>query len=458
VLAAVAGKPRALRWGGWAALLIASLCAVFVASDDLSEGPRNPFQAAVSGLSEAGVVLLLGGTVAFLCHMLAALLLARQEAHELAQKALEREAWTRAIVETAGEAIITIDDRGIIASFNPAAAAIFGYSPDEVIGRSASLLMPSPHREAHDGYVARYLRTGEAKVIGLRREVLGLRKSGSVFPLEIVCSDVRLPGRRMFTGVVQDISARVRAEELAQQRQNELNHVARLTTMGEMVTQLAHEINQPLAAIVNYIQACLQRIHAGESRPVVLLADLEHASTQAERASEIIERIRNFIRDRGPHRTAVDLNSLAREAANLLKPEARRAGARVKFELEDELPQVAADPIQIEQVLVNLMRNGLEAMAGNGNGLRQLTVQTRRIDDGLVECVIQDTGPGLPKDSADRVFESFFTTKRNGLGMGLAISRTIVEAFDGRLWADAGLDSGAAFHLTLPIDEGGSGA
>ncbi|HVP13154.1 MAG TPA: PAS domain S-box protein [Phycisphaerae bacterium] len=457
MLTANARNTRTLRWGGWFALFGGAVCAALMLLDDLSQFSGDPLRAVLTGLGEGGTVLLLGGAVAVLCHSLSALLLARQQADEQAQKILESEAWTRAIVDTAGEGIITMNDRGIITSFNSAAAAIFGYSPNEVIGRSASVLMPSPHSENHDDYVARYVRTGEARVIGMRREVLGMRKDGSVFPLEIICSDVRLPGRQMFTGVVQDISARVRAEELARQRQMELTHVARLTTMGEMATGLAHEINQPLAAIVNYIQACLQRIHGGEPRPVVLLPDLERASDQAERAGEIIERIRNFIREREPRRTAVDLNGLAREAADLMRSEARQTGARVLLELEDSLPRVTADPVQIEQVLVNLMRNGLEAMAGNGNGLRQLTIQTHRTNDESVECAICDTGPGLPDGDTDRIFESFFTTKQHGLGMGLPISRTIVEAFGGHLSAASGPERGAVLRFTLPIHTGDTG-
>jgi two-component system sensor kinase FixL len=423
-------------------------------ADHLSQSPAAPRAEILDEAREAGLILLFGGAVALLCRMIPVILMARQRADEQARKALESEAWTRAIVDTAGEGIITIDDRGIITSFNPAAATIFGYRADEVIGNGLNLLIPSPYPENDDRFIDRYMGTEHSRLIGIRREAMGQRKDGSVVPLEIVCSDVRLPGRRMLTCVVQDISARVRAEEQARQREIELNRVSRLATMGEMASGLAHEINQPLAAIVNYLQACQHRIQAGERQPDRLLADLDRAAAQAERAGAIIDRIRNFIQEREPQRMPVDVNAVVREAADLLKCEARRTGAGIRLELDEALPAVSADPVQIEQVLVNVMRNGLEAMAGHGNSNRQLTVRTAKTGSGSIECITQDTGPGLPHGDVARIFAPFFTTKRDGLGLGLPISQTIVEAFGGRMWAASASDRGAKICFMLPIDSG----
>ncbi len=252
----------------------------------------------------------------------------------------------------------------------------------------------------------------------------------------------------------RDITARVRAEEQARQRQAELAHVARLGTMGEMAAGLAHELNQPLSAIVNYIQACLERIQLGAGDPKELLSDMEQAAAQAGRAGEIIERIRKFVRKPEAPRTAMDPNILVREAADLVRTELRHLEVQLILELTDPLPKVEADSIQIEQVIVNLIRNSMEAMSEAGGDRRRLVIQTSNAGRGTVECAISDTGPGLSADVGERAFDPFFTTKPNGMGMGLSICRTIIEAHGGRLWATTNLERGATFRFTLPIEGG----
>ncbi len=254
----------------------------------------------------------------------------------------------------------------------------------------------------------------------------------------------------------RDITARVRAEEQARQRQAELAHVARLGTMGEMAAGLAHELNQPLSAIVNYIQACLERIQSGMGDPSELLEDMDQAAAQAERAGEIIEKVRDFVRKGKPQRTSVDINALVKEAADLLSFELRQQAVQLRLDLADSLPLVMAEPIQIEQVIVNLMRNSLEAMGENERGARKLSIRTLRSESGPVEFAIYDTGPGLPAELLDGIFDPFFTTKPDGMGMGLSISRSIIEAHGGRLWATSNSDHGATFLFTLPIDGRGS--
>jgi len=252
----------------------------------------------------------------------------------------------------------------------------------------------------------------------------------------------------------RDITARVRAEEQARQRQAELAHVARLGTMGEMAAGLAHELNQPLSAIVNYVQACLERIQSGAGDPSELLSDMEQAAAQAERAGEIVERIRKFVRKPEARRTAMDPNTLVREAADLVKTELRHHEVQLILDLTDPLPKVEADSIQIEQVIVNLIRNSMEAMSETRGDGRRLVIQTSSAGHDAVECAISDTGPGLSADVGERAFDPFFTTKPDGMGMGLSICRTIIEAHGGRLWATPNPERGATFRFTLPIEGG----
>jgi len=250
---------------------------------------------------------------------------------------------------------------------------------------------------------------------------------------------------------------RLAAEEKARQREAELARVARLGTMGEMASGLAHELNQPLAAIVNYLQACSERIRSGRGDRDDLLADMGDAAQQAERAGAIVEQIRDFIRKREPKRTAVDLNELVRDAALLVQSETRQRSVGVVLELADSLPKVTAEAIQIEQVIVNLMRNGLEAMNDERTRNRRLTIRTACRNNGFVECSTADTGPGLPETLAIHVFEPFFTTKPHGMGMGLSISRSIIERHGGCLWAEPESGDGAVLRFTLPIAENGGG-
>ena len=253
------------------------------------------------------------------------------------------------------------------------------------------------------------------------------------------------------TAFSKDITERKHAEEQARQHQAHLAHVLRLNTMGEMAAGLAHEINQPLGAIANYAQGCTRRLRGGSVDGAELLPIVEEIAHEALRAGEIIRRLRDLVRKEGPQQAAVDLNALVRESTRIIGPEALQSGIRVELALAPDLPPVTCDSIQIEQVLLNLLLNGVEAVQTAGNGERSLTITTAAAGAAGIEVAIRDSGGGVPDPPAD-VFKPFFSTKPNGLGMGLSISRSIIEAHGGRLWATRNADHGSTFRFTLPLE------
>ena len=362
----------------------------------------------------------------------------------------EREALLQAILETSPDGLITIDEDGIVQSFNPAAERMFGYGAAEVMGRNVSCLMPSPYRENHDGYLTHYLRTGEKRIIGIGREVLGQRRDGTIFPMELAVGEVHASGRRVFAGFVRDVSARQRAEQRLQELQSELIHVARLSAMGEMASALAHELNQPLTAVINYAQTAHGQL---ERRPGQGAGDLvgllEKTVQQASRAGQIIRRLRQFVAKGETDRALEDVNAVVEEASALALIGAGGKGIAARRMLASGLPPVLLDKIQIHQVITNLIRNSIDAL--DGVARREIVISTGRTGKNMVEIAIADSGPGLAPEIADRLFQPFVTTKPWGLGIGLSICRSIVDAHDGRLRASDNPGGGTVFHVSLPV-------
>lgn len=370
---------------------------------------------------------------------------------QLDQVLTEREAHLRSILETVPDGMIVIDERGIIRSFSAAAERIFGYAAGEVCGRNVGLLMPSPHREQHDDYIARYLRTGERRIIGIGRVVAGQRKDGSTFPMELAVGEVKQGDRSLFTGFVRDISERQRTRQRLQELQAELSHVSRVSEMGQMASALAHEINQPLAAASNYLQAA-KRLGARRDPAQAGLIDeaLDKAAGQVERASQILRRLRTFIRKGEPELAPEDVAKLIEEGSAIALVGARERGVTVRLQAAARLPAVLVDKIQIQQVIVNLMRNAVEAMEQSQR--RELTLEAAlTAEGGAVIVRIVDTGPGLAPDVANRLFQPFVTTKPQGMGVGLSICRSIVEGHGGTLVAEANPGGGTVFSFTLPL-------
>ncbi|MGB5103107.1 MAG: PAS domain S-box protein [Steroidobacteraceae bacterium] len=494
----------------------------------------------------------------------------------------------RALLEAAVDAVLVIDHMGTIEEFNPSAQLVFGYEADEIIGRNVNVLMPEPYHGEHDAYLARYRTTGEARIIGIGREVTALRKDGSLFPCELAVGQLRAGATPRFVGFIRDITRRKIAEEQlrrseaelrlaqelanlgnyvmhprqdepdyyssqlyrilgvteqsgtrisgpefatrwvhpadrdrvaaafaaldpghptldieyrivlengavrhlhhiahavhdadghllkhvgtihdvterrhaqdeARQLQERLTHFARLSTMGEMAAGLAHEINQPLSAIATYAQACQRLLKLPEPEVEDVLAALEQINAQALRAGEVIRRLRNFVKNREVKREPVDCSRLLQDLRMLAETDARLHNVRLRIDAEHELPTVYADPIQLQQVVLNLVRNAIDAMADAPEERREVVLQTRRSSDGEVEVMVADRGSGLAPEATEHLFNPFFTTKAGGTGLGLAISRSIVRAHGGRLWHTPNDECGARFHFTLPVSPAKTG-
>jgi two-component system sensor kinase FixL len=365
--------------------------------------------------------------------------------------AADSAALLRSILETVPDAMVVIDDRGHIRLFSIAAQHLFGYTATEVEGQNVSMLMPSPYREAHDSYLARYMATGERRIIGIGRVVVGLRKDGSTFLMELQVGEVRQGGHHMFTGFARDLTDRQHTDQRMQELQASLQHAARLRSMGQMAASLAHELNQPLTATSNYVKAAQRLAEAPQPDLARIRQALELAAQQTLRSGEIIRRLRSFLAPGEMERRPEPMGKLIEEASALALLGAKEPGVRVDLGLGPVVHVVEVDRLQIQQVLLNLMRNGLEAMEATEK--RELSVHVEAID-GMVQVSIADSGCGVPPEVEAQLFQPFVTTKADGMGIGLSVCRTIVEAHGGRLWMEANPDGGSVFHFTVPAAEG----
>ncbi|MGQ4273546.1 PAS domain S-box protein [Terrihabitans sp. B22-R8] len=373
---------------------------------------------------------------------------ARLQAKAAVQGLREREAHLQSILDTVPDAMIVIDVRGTMQSFSSAAERLFGWTAEEAIGRNVSILMPSPYQETHDASLARYMQTGERRIIGIGRVVVGKRKDGSTFPMELSVGEMVSGHRRYFTGFVRDLSERQQAEARLQELQAELVHISRLTAMGEMASALAHELNQPLSAIGNYLKGSRRLIDSErDADRDKLRGALDKAADQALRAGQIIRRLRDFVARGETERRIENLTRLLEEANALALVGAKEYGVRVILALDPVADNVLVDKVQIQQVLLNLIRNGMEAMQESER--RELTLASVPVEDDMVEVSVADTGSGISPEIAADLFQPFVTTKRQGMGVGLSISRTIVEAHGGKIWVEQNPGGGTVFRFTL---------
>jgi len=345
--------------------------------------------------------------------------------------------------------MIVIDSRGIMQLFSTAAERLFGYTRQEAIGRNVSILMPEPDQSRHDSYLARYLKTHDPHIIGIGRIVTGKRRDGTTFPMHLSVGQTQSGEEPYFTGFVRDLTEHQQTQARLQELQSELVHVSRLSAMGEMASALAHELNQPLAAISNYMKGS-RRLLAGSEDPNIAKIEsaMDRAAEQAVRAGHIIRRLRDFVARGESEKRLESLSKLIEEAGALGLAGAREQNIQLRFNLNPACDLVLADRVQVQQVLVNLFRNALEAMAQSPR--RELVVTNTRVGDDMIEVEVSDTGSGFQDDVIPNLFQTFFTTKETGMGVGLSISRSIIEAHGGRMWAESNASGGATFRFTLP--------
>jgi two-component system sensor kinase FixL len=361
-----------------------------------------------------------------------------------------RQAQLQSILDTVPEAMIVIDERGIMRSFSVAAERLFGWQAAEVIGKNVSLLMPTPYRQEHDGYLGRYRTTGERRIIGIGRIVVGERRDGSTFPMELAVGEAKVGAERFFTGFIRDLTERRTQERRMQELQSELVHVSRLTAMGEMASSLAHELNQPLSAITSYLRGAATLLKSEQPDKARIIDALDRSSVQALRAGDIIKRLREFVAKGETEHTLENPAVLLEEAAALALVGAREQGVRVSLRCDHDLPEIIVDKIQIQQVALNLIRNAVEAMETTSR--RELTIGVAR-QSAHAFFSVADTGTGIAPEIAQHLFQPFVTSKANGMGVGLSICRTIIEAHGGRIAARANEGGGTVFEFTLPFAE-----
>jgi two-component system sensor kinase FixL len=372
-----------------------------------------------------------------------------QPAHE---RPLDPEAHLRSILATVPDAMVVIDEAGLILSFSAAAETMFGYSESDVVGQNVKMLMPSPDRERHDQYLINYLTTGKRKIIGIGRVTTALHSDGFTFPIELSVGEAWSGGRRIFTGFIRDLTERQETLLRLQDLQSELAHVGRVSEMGTLASSLAHELNQPLTAVSSYCESArdLLRDDMDPETTAMVREAMDEAAKQAVRAGQIVRRLRDFMSHGETARHVESLQRLINEANALGLVGSREHGIDVQVSLDPRADLVFVDRIQVQQVLVNLIRNAIDAMVDAP--VRKLSIRTAK-QDGLTRVTVEDTGSGISDSIAEQLFQPCVTAEQTGMGSGLSICRTIVQAHGGRIWFEAGANGGTAFHFTLPSGE-----
>lgn len=364
------------------------------------------------------------------------------------ERVLARAAHLRSILETIPDAMIVIDERGHILSFSAAAEKMFGFAENEVRGENVSTLMPSPDREQHDFYLGRYLATGNRRIIGIGRMTTARHRDGTTFPIHLHVGEARIGEQRVFTGFIRDLTERQQTELRLHDMQEELAHVSRVTAMGTLATSIAHELNQPLTAIANYVETAEELLENPDEETLAIVREaMKDCAKQSVRAGQIVRRLRDFISRGESERRIESLARVVNEASALAMIGTGERGVALEVKLDPAVDCVLIDRIPVQQVILNLLRNAIEAMADSP--VRRLRIASKPAGQGFIRVSIEDSGPGLAPEVMERLFQPFVSTKSDGMGLGLSICHTIIQGQGGRIWTETSGFGGTAFNFIL---------
>jgi len=354
----------------------------------------------------------------------------------------------RSILTTIPDAMVVIDEAGLVSSFSATAEKMFGYEQEEIIGQNVKVLMPEPYRAAHDGYIERYIRTDEKRIIGIGRTVVGCRKDGTTFPLQLEVGEAKIGEERYFTGFIIDLTEKKQTEAELQSLQADLAHASRLSAVGTLASSLAHEINQPLTAIANYLSAARDMMDSDLAENQEFFREaLQESVSESLRAGTIVRRLREFVSRGEINRRVLSIAQVVEDATVLGMIGAQERGVQFSINIAPDTDHVFVDRVQIQQVMVNLMRNGIEAMADSAE--KKLHIGVTSIDDERLEIAVSDSGTGIDQELGERIFDPFASTKGDGMGLGLSICRTIIESHGGTIRVEPNPEGGTIFRITL---------
>jgi two-component system sensor kinase FixL len=366
-------------------------------------------------------------------------------------KRKEAEELFRLVTEAAPSGILLANEEGRIVLVNAHLEALFGYKREELIGQMVEILVPDRFAAEYSAFRTAFLANPEQRAMGSGRELLARRKDGTEFPAEIGLNSIRTPQGLLVLASVVDISQRRQAAEELRRQREQINLLSRVSLLGEMTASLAHELNQPLSAIITNANAGMRSIDKGKEDPGTLREILVDVEADGRRAHDIIRNVRNTVKKSDPTLRRINLNELVTKVAHIVRPDAVAYSCEVKTSLAKDLPLIEGDPVQIQQVLVNLVSNALDAMRHTPPDRRKVEISTAGNGDNEVRLSVRDHGTGIRTEVHERLFDRFFTTKEQGLGMGLAIVRSIVESHGGDIQAENVADGGARFYFTLPV-------
>lgn len=357
----------------------------------------------------------------------------------------------RSILTSVPDGMIVIDEDGKMLAFSSAAERLFGYAANDVIGKDVKLLMGGHDHANHQNYIQAYLDTGKRHIIGVGRVVMARRSDGTMFPVDLKIGEARVGDHFLFTAFVRDLSEQRRNELRMQEMQAELVHFSRMSAVGTMASALAHELNQPLTAVANYLEAARDLLESdSEDAREILHEALDEASRQAVRAGEIVRKLRGYVSRGEIDARSVPLTPLLADSIALARISGDVADIPIEQELAPDLGSVLADPIQIQQVVINLLRNSAEAISGVE--APRMRLSAKRAPDDFVIVQVCDNGPGMSEEVRRTLFKPFMTSKSQGMGLGLSICQTIIEAHGGKIEAVPSEGGGSCFRFTLRRD------